>query len=97
MRQRRLQARARHEALAAAERLGEAEGHALAEAVEVVAAARVSLVTDVMRTSGSPQATTQLNGCRSLSTLTAKPWVVTPRETCRPIEAILRSSIHTPV
>ena len=50
-----------------------------------------------MATSASPQAMTQENGSRSFSTLTAKPWVLTPRETCRPIEAILRSSTHTPV
>ena len=46
---------------------------------------------------GRPQATTHENGCRSFSTLTAKPWVVTPRATCTPIEAILRSPTHTPV
>ena len=50
-----------------------------------------------MLTSGSPQATTHRNGSSSLFTLTANPCVLTPRETCRPIEAILRSSTHTPV
>ena len=57
----------------------------------------VSLVTEVMRTPSRPQGTTHSNGCRSLSTLMAKPWVVTPRETWTPIEPILRSSTQTPV
>ena len=57
----------------------------------------VSLVTEVMRTPSRPHGTTHSNGCRSLSTLIAKPWVVTPRETWTPIEPILRSSTHTPV
>ena len=52
---------------------------------------------EVIRTSGSPQATTHSKGCRSLSTLTAKPCVVTSRATCTPIEAILRSPSQTPV
>src|ERR1700683_2281030 len=47
-----------------------------------------SLASEVMATSGSPQATTQAKGSRSLWTLTANPCVVTPRETCKPIEAI---------
>jgi hypothetical protein len=50
-----------------------------------------------MLTDGSPQATTQVNGARSLVTLTAKPCAETPREMCTPIEAILRSSTQTPV
>ena len=70
----------------------EAVGHALAEAGRAPAPdRRSSRAIEVMLTSGSPQATTHENGSRSLSTLTAKPWVVTPRETCTPIEAILRS------
>ena len=56
-----------------------------------------SRCNEVIATSGSPQATTQENGSRSFSTLTAKPCVVMPRETCTPIEAILRSCTHTPV
>ena len=52
---------------------------------------------EVICTSGSPHATTQENGSSSFSTLTAKPCVAMPRETCTPIEAILRSSTHTPV
>ena len=50
-----------------------------------------------MRTSGRPQGTTHSKGCRSLSTLTAKPCVVTSRERCTPIEAILRSAVQTPM
>ena len=76
--------------------LAEGERHAAAEAVEAVARAGL-LVTDVIRTPSRPHGTTHSNGCRSLSTLTAKPWVVTPRETWMPIEAILRSSTQTPV
>ena len=57
----------------------------------------VSLVIDVMRTPSRPHGTTHSNGWRSLSTLMAKPCVVTPRETWTPIEPILRSSTHTPV
>ena len=56
-----------------------------------------SCATEVIRTSGSPQATTHVNGARSLVTLSAKPCMETPRETCTPIEAILRSCTHTPV
>jgi hypothetical protein len=44
-----------------------------------------------------PQGTIHWKGWRSLSTFTAKPWVVTPRETCTPIEPILRSPAQTPV
>src|SRR3954468_4718218 len=57
----------------------------------------VSFVTEVMRTPSSPHGTTHSNGWRSLSTLIAKPCVVTPRETWTPIEPILRSSTQTPV
>ena len=57
----------------------------------------VSSASEVMRTPGSPQATTWWNGSTSLSTLTAKPCALTPRERWTPIEAILRSSTHTPV
>jgi peptidoglycan hydrolase CwlO-like protein len=56
-----------------------------------------SSALEVIATDGSPQATTHVNGARSLVTLTAKPCVDTPRERCTPIEAILRSSTHTPV
>ncbi len=56
-----------------------------------------SACSEVIRTSGSPQAITSLNGARSLSTLTAKPCIDTRRDTWMPIEAILRSSTHTPV
>jgi hypothetical protein len=55
------------------------------------------LITEVMRTPSSPQGTIQLNGWRSFSTFTANPCVVTPRATCTPIDAIFRSSTHTPV
>ena len=51
--------------------------------------------TDVMRTSGSPQATIQPNGARSLSTLTAKPCL---RHALRDVEAdrgdLLRAGPH---
>ena len=50
-----------------------------------------------MRTWSMPQGTIHSNGWRSLSTFTARPWVVTPRETCTPIEPILRSPAQTPV
>jgi hypothetical protein len=53
--------------------------------------------SDVIRTSGSPQAITEPNGDRSLSTLTAKPCMLTRRDTWIPIDAILRSSTHTQV
>ena len=62
-----------------------------------VVGARPPRASEVIAHAGSPQATTQSNGARSLSTLTAKPCVDTPRERCTPIEAILRSSTHTPV
>jgi hypothetical protein len=52
---------------------------------------------EVIRTPSSPHGTIHPNGCRSFWTLTANPCVVTPRERCTPIEAILRSSTHTPV
>ena len=58
---------------------------------------RAPLAIDVIRTPSSPQGIIHSNGCRSLSTLTANPWVVTPRATCMPIEPILRSCTHTPV
>ena len=54
-------------------------------------------VTEVMRTPSRPQGTTHSKGCRSLATLTAKPWVETPFWTWTPSEAILRSPTHTPV
>ena len=57
----------------------------------------VSTASDVICTSGRPQATTQPKGSRSFSTLTAKPCVEMPREMCTPSEAILRSSTQTPV
>ena len=57
----------------------------------------VSSAIDVIRTPGSPHAVTWWNGSTSLSTLIANPCVLTPRETWTPIEAILRSSTHTPV
>ena len=53
--------------------------------------------SEVIRTPGSPQATTAPNGPRSLSTLTAKPCIETRRDTWMPIDAILRSSTQTPV
>ena len=52
---------------------------------------------DVIRAPGTPQAETQSNGARSLSTLTAKPCIVTWRETWIPIEAIFASPAQTPV
>ncbi len=57
----------------------------------------LSRSSEVIRTPSSPQGTTHSNGCRSFWTLTANPCVVTPFETCTPIEAILRSPTHTPV
>ena len=82
----------RDQALAPTVCLAEGVGDALAKTAERLTLARPSsCASEVIVTSGSPQATTQENGSRSLSTLTAKPWVVTPRETCTPIEAILRS------
>ena len=39
---------------------------------------------------------THSNGCRSLLTLTERPWVVTPRLTWTPIEPILRGSADEP-
>ena len=68
-----------------------------AAARAVAPAARSPRATDVICTPSSPHGTTQPNGARSLSTLIAKPCVVTPRETCTPIEAILRSPAQTPV
>ena len=56
----------------------------------------LSARSEVMVTSGSPQATTEVNGARSFSTLTAKPWAETPWEMWMPTEAILRSPTHTP-
>jgi hypothetical protein len=55
------------------------------------------LISDVISTPSSPHGTIQPNGCRSFSMFTAKPWVVTPRATCTPIEAIFRFSTQTPV
>ncbi|MBV9943874.1 MAG: hypothetical protein JO262_17230 [Solirubrobacterales bacterium] len=57
----------------------------------------VSSISEVIRTPSRPQGTIQLKGSRSSSTLTANPCVLTPRDRCTPIEAILRSSTHTPV
>ena len=56
-----------------------------------------SAASDVIRTSGRPQAITSPNGARSLSTLTANPCIDTRRDTWMPIDAILRSSTQTPV
>ncbi len=53
--------------------------------------------TDVMRQPSIPHGTIHSNGCRSLLTLIAKPWVVMPRLTWTPIEPILRSPAQTPV
>ena len=50
-----------------------------------------SRVNEVIRQASIPQGTIHSNGCRSLLTLTANPWVVTPRLTWTPIEPILRS------
>ena len=46
--------------------------------------------SEVTRQPSIPQGTTHSNGCRSLLTLIARPWVVTPRLTWTPIEPILR-------
>ena len=51
-----------------------------------------SRVSEVIRQASIPQGTTHSNGCRSLATLTARPWVVIPRRTWIPIEPILRAS-----
>ena len=83
--------------LAAVERLRHVPRAPPAEALHLAGQRRVSLMTEVIRTPSSPHGTIQENGCRSFSTLTAKPWVLTPRATCTPIEAIFRSSTHTPV
>ena len=87
----------RDEPLAQPERLGEAPRHPLAEARQRSARGRSRLSTEVIRTWSIPHGTIHSNGCRSLSTFTANPCVVTPRETCTPIEPILRSPAHTPV
>ena len=66
--------------------------------MEGIRAARpVSSRREVILTPSSPQGTIHSNGCRSQSTLIAKPWVVTPRETWTPIEPIFASPAHTPV
>ena len=57
----------------------------------------VSRSSEVMVTPSSPHGTIQENGSRSFSTLTANPWMLTPRDRCTPIDAIFRSSTHTPV
>ena len=57
----------------------------------------VSRSNEVIATPSSPHGTIHENGSRSFSTLTANPWVDTPRERCTPIDAILRSSTQTPV
>ena len=49
-----------------------------------------SRASEVIRHASIPQGTIHSNGCRSLLTLIAKPWVVTPRLTWTPIEPILR-------
>ena len=79
--------------------LAEGMGHAAAEAGEPGRRARPAPrdAIEVIETSGRPQETTQEKGSRSFSTLTAKPWVEMPRETCTPIEAIFRGPTHTPV
>ena len=63
----------------------EGVGGALAEAVDRPRASPPRAATSSARP-GSPQATTQLNGSRSLSTLTAKPCIDTRREMWTPIE-----------
>ena len=55
-------------------------------------AAPRSAATEVIRAASIPHGTTQSNGCRSLLTLTARPWVETPRLTWIPIEPIFRAS-----
>ena len=79
--------------------IAEMLGHARAKAFRVgrVRPGGSSWAIEVIVTSGRPQAITHENGSRSLSTLTANPCVAMPRETCTPIEAILRSCTHTPV
>src|SRR6185437_5927345 len=57
----------------------------------------VSLQTELICAPSIPHGTTHSNGWRSLSTFTAKPCVVTPRDTCTPIEPILPFGAHTPV
>ena len=52
------------------------------------------VMLDVGQAAGERPRRTARGRC---STLTAKPCVVTPRCTCTPIEAILRSCTHTPV
>ncbi len=51
-----------------------------------------SRLSDVIRAASIPQGTIHSNGCRSLLTLIAIPWVETPRLTWMPIEPILRAS-----
>ena len=58
---------------------------------------RVSTYRDVIRTPSIPHGTIHSKGWRSHSTFTAKPCVVTPRETCTPIEAILSPPTQIPV
>jgi hypothetical protein len=57
----------------------------------------VSRSNDVIATPSSPHGTIHEKGCRSFSTLTANPCMLTPRDRCTPIDAIFRSSTHTPV
>src|SRR5689334_6539120 len=56
-----------------------------------------SACSDVMRTAGMPHGTMRSKYRRSVETLSAKPCHVTQSRACTPIDAILRSSIHTPV
>ena len=51
----------------------------------------VSLSREVAWVPSPPQATAHWNGCRSLSTFTANPCVVTPRDTWMPMAPILPS------
>ena len=50
-----------------------------------------SRLSEVTRQPSIPQGTIHSKGCRSLLTLIARPWVVTPRLTCTPIEPIFRA------
>src|SRR4029079_2797273 len=53
--------------------------------------------SDVMRTDWMPHGTMRSKKRRSVATLSAKPCQVTQSRACTPIDAILRSSIQTPV
>ena len=83
--------------LAAPAGLGEAVRQPRAGSRAACRRGRSRALTEVMRTWSMPQGTIHSNGWRSLSTFTASPWVVTPRDTCTPIEPILRSPAQTPV